>query len=107
MKQEIHEAVEFLSKYLFKYFSENDLNEVKENLNQILNERYTGHWYETKPMKGQAYRSIRYRRSDKELDPVFECLFKRCKNIFEVNYKFQFPLQDFTLWVDPGEVSCR
>jgi hypothetical protein len=108
MIEEIHEAIEFLTKHLFQnYFNNsNDLAVIKETLKEILNERFTGHWYETKPMKGQAYRSIRYRKFDKDLDPVFECLFKRCKNIIDSN-KFKFPLQDFTLWIDPGEVSCR
>lgn len=105
MKEEIQVAIEFLSKHLFKSFNESDLNEVKENLSQILHERFTGHWYEDKPMKGQAYRSIRYRRMDKDIDPVFDCLFKRCEKIF--NNPFKFPFQDFTLWIDPGEVSCR
>lgn len=110
MKEEIQEAIEFLVKNLFKTnlnsFNENEISELRANLSQILHERYQGHWYDDKPYKGQGYRSVRFRRNDKDLDPALVELFKRCSNILDLN-KFKFPLNDFTLWVDPGEVSCR
>ena len=106
MKEEIKEGVEFLRQFLIKYGNglsslEIDLFAVK--LTDLLLERYSNHWYETQPLKGQAFRCLRLKRAENYIDPVLDKLLKTMKlNINQLGLP-----NDFTLWIDPGEVSVR
>lgn len=106
MKDEIREGVEFLRQFLTKYGnqltqSQIDLFAVK--LTKMLEERYVNHWYVEQPLKGQAFRCLRIKRIENYIDPVLERLLN------EMNLHLnQLGLpNDFTLWIDPGEVSVR
>lgn len=105
MKREISCAVKFLTELISKNgkLSTNELDDFKLLLTSLLAERYVAHWYEKYPYKGQAYRCIRV-RADEPLDPVLAILFNKIKTI---NLdKLGLP-NGFSLWIDPGEVSCR
>lgn len=106
MKEEIRVGVEFLRQFLTKYG--NKLHQAQIDLFALklalmLEERYENHWYETMPMKGQAFRCLRVKRSENYVDPVLEkLLFDLKLNLNQLGLP-----NDFTLWIDPGEVSVR
>ncbi|XP_061815359.1 protein BTG3 [Nerophis lumbriciformis] len=73
-----------------------------EKLHGALEEKFQGHWYPDNPSKGQAYRCIRVNMS-KCQDPE---LLRACRES-GVNFSDLGLPPALTLWVDPGEVSCR
>lgn len=106
MKEEIKVGVEFLRQFLAKYG--NNLHQAQIDLFALklqitLEERYVNHWYDALPMKGQAFRCLRVKRSENYIDPVLErLLFDLKLNLNQLGLP-----NDFTLWIDPGEVSVR
>jgi len=106
MKEEIKVGVEFLRQFLAKYG--NNLHQAQIDLFALkleltLAERYINHWYDKMPMKGQAFRCLRVKRSENYIDPVLEkLLFDLKLNLNQLGLP-----NDFTLWIDPGEVSVR
>jgi len=55
------------------------------------------------PMKGQAFRCLRLKRSENYIDPTLEAILKQLNLSLS---QLGLP-NDFTLWIDPGEVSVR
>ncbi|XP_042296555.1 protein BTG3-like isoform X2 [Sceloporus undulatus] len=105
MKDDVGKAVRFLCRIVKTRNEKVDKERVDkfgEHLIAILCERYTGHWYPEKPMKGQAYRCIRINRNS----PVDESLLKACKESGLEYSELKLP-REFTLWIDPGDVCCR
>ena len=105
MKRELESGVNFLADFIRRNgtLDEEEINEIAQCLRVLLQERYVLHWYEKYPYKGQAYRCIRV-RNDEPLDPVFVHLFNKFPKLNV--YKLGLP-NGFSLWIDPGEVSCR
>ena len=55
------------------------------------------------PMKGQAFRCLRLKRSEAYIDPALaEILEQLGLSLGQLGLP-----NDFTLWIDPGEVSVR
>ena len=106
MKEEIHVGVEFLRQFLSKYgnqLTQEIIDKFASRLTTILHERYINHWYINIPLKGQAFRCLRLRRSENYIDPVLEQILKElCLTLNQLGLP-----NDFTLWIDPGEVSVR
>ncbi len=110
MREELEAAVDFIFKSFFKLQDlqgSYDLQKLKNVLIEILEERYKNHWYENKPLKGQAYRCIRLRKNDANLDYVIDLLINKLKQTENINLENCLLKSDITLWVDPGEVCCR
>jgi protein Tob/BTG len=105
MKDEIREGVEFLRQFLAKYggLTQSQIDTFAIKLTSLLEQRYVNHWYENNPMKGQAFRCLRLKRSESYMDPVLEKILKETG--LSLN-QLGLP-NDFTLWIDPGEVSVR
>ena len=105
MKDEIREGVEFLRQFLAKYgqLTQLQIGQFATKLSLMLAERYVNHWYVEHPMKGQAFRCLRLKHSESYIDPVLERLLNEMG--LHLN-KLGLP-NDFTLWIDPGEVSVR
>lgn len=106
MKEEIRVGVEFLRQFLSKYghqLTAKTIDVFASQLTAILHERYVNHWYGSMPMKGQAFRCLRIKRSEDYIDPVLERILKDLN--LTLNH-LGLP-NDFTLWIDPGEVSVR
>ena len=105
MKEEIRVGVDFLRQFLAKYgrLNQAQIDTFASKLTTLLESRYVNHWYERQPMKGQAFRCLRLKGSENYMDPVLEHILK------ETSLKLsQLGLpSDFTLWIDPGEVSVR
>lgn len=105
MKEEINAGVKFLKEFLAKYgrLSSDQIEKFGSKLTVLLEERYSNHWYESQPMKGQAFRCLRLKRADNYVDPVLEQILRECS----INLGSLGLPNDFTLWIDPGEVSVR
>ncbi|XP_030009166.1 protein BTG4 [Sphaeramia orbicularis] len=104
MKEEIAAAVFFVARLVRRYGSlDNDSREhFAAALTSVLFENYKNHWHPHAPTKGQAYRCLRMNRLRLQ-DPVLQQACERSK----VRYKDLGLPQELTIWVDPGEVSCR
>lgn len=104
MKEEIQAAVIFLVRLIgnSNSLSEDNLNQFKENLMDLLTKKYENHWFPDKPNRGQAYRCIRVNESDRR-DSILE---KACKKSGIIYSDLKMPVE-LTLWVDPEEVTCR
>ncbi|XP_029925686.1 protein BTG4 [Myripristis murdjan] len=104
MKEEIAAAVFFLARLVKRYGCvDNDSRDrFAAALTSVLFENYKNHWDPNTPSKGQAYRCLRVNRVQLR-DPVLQ---QACAQS-EVRYEDLGLPRELTLWVDPGEVSCR
>lgn len=104
MKEEIAAAVFFVARLVKRYGSlERDGREnFAAALTSVLFENYKNHWYPKTPCKGQAYRCLRMNRV-LPWDPVLQQACDRSS----VRYEELGLPEELTVWVDPGEVSCR
>ncbi|TNN76957.1 Protein BTG3 [Liparis tanakae] len=105
MKREIAAVVSFFLKTLEKKGGKLELHKMDlfvERLTVALQEKFKGHWYPENPNKGQAYRCIRMNRLHRQ-DPE---LLRACRES-GVQFNELVLALELTLWVDPGEVSCR
>ncbi|KAJ7997502.1 hypothetical protein DPEC_G00229690 [Dallia pectoralis] len=104
MKEEIAVAVFFVARLVKRHGSLDA--ERRERfaaaLTSALFETYKAHWYPDTPGKGQAYRCLRMNRAQRR-DPVLATACMRSSVPYE---GLGLPLE-ITIWVDPGEVSCR
>ncbi|CAG5870580.1 unnamed protein product [Menidia menidia] len=104
MKEEIAAAVFFMARLVKRYGClDNDSRErFAAALTSVLFEKYKNHWHPSAPTKGQAYRCLRMNGVQLQ-DPVLQHACERSA----VRYgDLGFP-QELTVWVDPGEISCR
>ncbi|KAL0995002.1 hypothetical protein UPYG_G00130510 [Umbra pygmaea] len=104
MKEEIAAAVFFVARLVKRHGSlETERRDrFSAALTSALFENYKSHWYPQTPLKGQAYRCLRMNRAQRR-DPVLESACLRSSVPYE---GLGLPLE-ITIWVDPGEVSCR
>ncbi|XP_069578376.1 protein BTG4 [Brachyistius frenatus] len=104
MKEEIAAAVFFVTRLVKRYGRlDNDGRErFAAALTAVLFENYKNHWHLSAPTKGQAYRCLRMNRVCLQ-DPVLQQTCERSAVYYE---DLGLP-QELTVWVDPGEVSCR
>ncbi|KAF7649054.1 hypothetical protein LDENG_00148060 [Lucifuga dentata] len=104
MKEEIAAAVFFVARLVRRYGSlDNDSRErFAAALTSVLFENYKNHWHLNAPSRGQAYRCLRMNRVRLQ-DPVLQQVCERSG----VRYEDLGLPAELTLWVDPGEVSCR
>ncbi|XP_073511426.1 maternal B9.10 protein-like [Phyllobates terribilis] len=103
MRQELLAGVDYI-KTVGNRFQKLDsaiMDIFGEHLSEILCKKYTGHWYPENPMKGQAYRCIRINGQDKDESIQEACALSQIRF-----YDLALP-KEFTLWIDPFEVSCR
>ncbi|MEQ2231696.1 hypothetical protein ILYODFUR_003321 [Ilyodon furcidens] len=104
MKEEIAAAVFFTTRLVKRYGClDNDHRErFAAALTSVLFENYKNHWHPSAPTKGQAYRCLRMNRVQLQ-DPVLQ---QACEQSTVQYQDLGLPLE-ITVWVDPGEVSCR
>jgi len=104
MRNEIAAAVVFITRMVKKnnLLSQYQIENFSNKLTSLLLEKFRGHWYTEKPLKGQAYRCIRTNVTE-PCDPIL------LQAAGETGLKYsdlKLPLE-MTLWVDPDEVCCR
>lgn len=104
MKDEIAAAVVFLSGIVRRNnrLNQEQLAKFSDNLAVALIEKYRNHWYEDKPMKGQAFRCIRV-----SFEEPRDTLLLKVARKSGLKYSHLGLPADLTLWVDPNDVSCR
>src|SRR5438067_94490 len=105
MKDEVAAAVEFLTRLVSVKNDKIPAEKVtafRDRLSQVLLNKFKNHWFPDRPSRGQAFRCIRVNeniRRDSTLETV-------CRDI-GINYNdLALPIE-ITLWIDPGEVTCR
>lgn len=68
MQVEIAHAIDFLGRLLHSKLSQDMLKAFKEELSQLLKERFTDHWDPQQPYRGNGFRAIS--NFNGQLDPV-------------------------------------
>lgn len=104
MLDEISAAVLFLVRLIEKSenFNQEQLQDFKTRLSELLVERFKNHWFPETPFRGQGYRCIRVNERDRR-DVTLERAAIACGLKYE---DLKLPVE-LTLWVDPNEVCCR
>lgn len=104
MLDEISAAVIFLVRLIERSenFNQEQLEDFKTRLSQLLVERFQNHWFPDQPCKGQGYRCIRVNERDPR-DATLERAAIACGFKYE---DMKLPVE-LTIWVDPNEVCCR
>jgi len=105
MLKEVKSAVQLLVHILSinNAIAKSKLEKFSECLEKLLCLRYEEHWHPQKPFLGSAYRCIRITHTI--MDNVIEKAATMSGLTFADLYK-SLP-QDFTLWIDPADVSYR
>eukprot|EP00035_Acanthoeca_spectabilis_P009727 m.171640 g.171640 ORF g.171640 m.171640 type:complete len:175 (-) comp14818_c0_seq3:2071-2595(-) len=98
---EILSAVTFLC-HTMKELPSN-FPEIPTTLEQLMLDRWTGHWHPDEPERGSAYRCISV--SGGRLDPLLRAACDKAG--VDADSLCAVLPQDFTLWTDPGSVSVR
>ncbi|CAG2171469.1 unnamed protein product, partial [Oppiella nova] len=71
MLEEIESAVTFLTRLIAKSNESSDvitretIDSFSRKLCQLLEEKFRNHWFPEKPMKGQAFRCIRFNENSR------------------------------------------
>ncbi|KAF4073271.1 hypothetical protein AMELA_G00256760 [Ameiurus melas] len=104
MKEEIAATVFFVARLAKKHGKLERFHRERfaVALTSVLFETYKSHWYPEKPCKGQAFRCLRMNKAQLR-DPVIDSACKQSGVVYE---DLGLP-KEITIWVDPGEVSCR
>lgn len=105
MIKEVKSAVQLVVHILSlnNAISKSQLEKFAECLEKILCLRYEAHWHPQKPCQGSAYRCLRI--TNTIMDSVIEKAASMSGLQF-VDLHKSLP-QDFTLWIDPFDVSYR
>jgi len=75
-----------------------------EALIPLMCSRFGGHWYESEPLRGQAYRAISLDTMN-EVDAVLSKASQRAG--IDLYDCFPEPIEHVIMWVDPGEVVVK
>ncbi|KAI5089468.1 protein BTG4 [Silurus meridionalis] len=104
MKEEIAATVFFVARLAKKHgkLERSSRERFAVAFTSVLFETYKSHWYPEKPCKGQAFRCLRMNKAQMR-DPV---IGRACKQS-NIDYEDLGLPKEITIWVDPGEVSCR
>ncbi|KAI5608349.1 protein BTG4 [Silurus asotus] len=104
MKEEIAATVFFVARLAKKHgkLERSCRERFAVAFTSVLFETYKSHWYPEKPCKGQAFRCLRMNKAQMR-DPV---IGRACKQS-NIDYEDLGLPKEITIWVDPGEVSCR
>ncbi|XP_059480461.1 protein Tob1 [Neocloeon triangulifer] len=103
MHVEIQVALNFVISYLYNKLPRRRVNLFGEELERALREKFNGHWYPEKPMRGSAYRCIK--TGTGSVDPVLDTAAR--ESGIPVQDILENLPQELAVWVDPGEVSYR
>eukprot|EP00056_Hartaetosiga_gracilis_P019402 m.13925 g.13925 ORF g.13925 m.13925 type:complete len:297 (-) comp7674_c0_seq1:286-1176(-) len=106
MRGEIEFAIDFICEQYCAGLDDEDvcdLETFREELRQLLEERYTDHWFPSNPDKGCAYRCLEW--SKRFVDGSIEQA--ALKAGMELPTLLSKGPSHLVLWVDPGVVSAR
>lgn len=101
MKTELSCACEFLARILLsKNLPIQFIKPFSKRLEELLEARYRDHWHPENPRKGSAYRCIRI---NGRMDPVIS----EAAKVTGLSNIARYLPKEFTMWIDPNEVSYR
>lgn len=102
MRNELQRAVDFITDLLAKKTNVKKSEIFRQTLHRVLISHYQNHWFPEKPFKGSAYRCIRINH---KMDPLIRQAGNNCG--FTEKDLFAILPNEFTMWIDPREVSYR
>lgn len=108
MRQEVDSAAEFIAKIVSTHGIRLNLDSERiDSFRRVLQlhmfDHYQNHWFPDKPFKGSAYRCLRI--VNQKMDPLIS---KAGADIGLTEAQLlDFLPAEFTMWVDPCEVSYR
>lgn len=101
MKVEVACACEFLARILMtRHVPFQFIRPFSQRLEELLTLRFKDHWFPENPGKGSAYRCIRI---NGRMDP----LITEAAKVTGLTNIGSFLPKEFTMWIDPSEVSYR
>lgn len=111
MKTEARAAAEWWSSILTKQGLANESSQIAKfqtSLQHLMESKYTGHWYEAQPWRGNAYRSIAVDRRSKpyKIDEMLTIAAESAM-IMDLPTRLMPIYTHVTMWVDPGECTVR
>ncbi|XP_076336374.1 uncharacterized protein LOC143239312 [Tachypleus tridentatus] len=102
MHVEVQVALNFLISFLYNKLPRRRVNQFGEELEKALRQKFIGHWYPERPMKGSGYRCL---KTVPPLDPVFgAAAMQSGMNLSDIQENLP---KELSIWIDPGEVSYR
>ncbi|XP_038639428.1 protein Tob2-like [Scyliorhinus canicula] len=102
MHLEIKVALNFIISYLYNKLPRRRADLFGEELERLLKQKYEGHWYPEKPLKGSGYRCVHIGET---VDPIVEQATRRSGLDIE-DIRANVP-PELSLWIDPFEVSYQ
>jgi len=105
MINEIRAAVEWLTRTMeVNDLSDAQLQSFEWALVEALTRKYTDHWYQDMPWRGQGYRSILSEDCAHVVDHV---LRHAAREAHITDLPYRMPAEAFVIWVDPGDVEVK
>ncbi|XP_060098677.1 protein Tob2-like [Heteronotia binoei] len=102
MRPEIKAALHFITFHLYNKLPRRRVDQFGEELGQLLQKKYEGHWYPEKPLQGSGYRCVHL---GKVIDPIVQLAAKR-SGLTAEDVQASIPAE-LTVWIDPFEVSYQ
>ncbi|XP_029446102.1 protein Tob2 [Rhinatrema bivittatum] len=102
MHLEIKVALNFIISYLYNKLPRRRADLFGEELERLLKNKYDGHWYPEKPLKGSGYRCVHIGET---VDPVVEQAARRSGLDID-DVRANVP-EELSVWIDPFEVSYQ
>eukprot|EP01102_Stenamoeba_stenopodia_P008766 TRINITY_DN2559_c0_g1_i1.p1 TRINITY_DN2559_c0_g1~~TRINITY_DN2559_c0_g1_i1.p1 ORF type:complete len:250 (+),score=23.04 TRINITY_DN2559_c0_g1_i1:211-960(+) len=111
MKTECRAAAEWWGSIISKQGLANEpaqISKFQTSLQHLMESKYTGHWYEAQPWRGNAYRSIAVDRRSKpyKIDEML-VIAAESAMIMDLPTRLMPIYTHITMWVDPGECTVR
>jgi len=111
MKTEARAAAEWWGSIISKQGLSNEQVQIAKfqtSLQHLMESKYTGHWYEAQPWRGNAYRSIAADRRSKpyKIDEMLTIAAESAM-IMDFSTRLMPIYTHVTMWVDPGECTVR
>lgn len=104
MRDEVSSAVEFLTVILkSRNVDIKAVDSFRDSLILLLCTHYENHWFPEKPFKGSGYRCLRI--VNRKMDPIIQQA--GAKSGLSTSQLLSLFPAEFTLWIDPTEVSYR
>eukprot|EP01088_Endostelium_zonatum_P004188 TRINITY_DN1539_c4_g1_i1.p1 TRINITY_DN1539_c4_g1~~TRINITY_DN1539_c4_g1_i1.p1 ORF type:complete len:212 (-),score=53.67 TRINITY_DN1539_c4_g1_i1:216-851(-) len=104
MKQEIMIATKWIAENCIVTkdgISTETLERFESMIQRLLEEKYRGHWYETEPYRGQAFRALS--ADEHSIDKTIATAAEK-SGLPEPERIFR---RKWMIWVDPGEVEVK
>ncbi|XP_060111000.1 protein Tob2-like [Heteronotia binoei] len=102
MHLEIKAALSFITFHLYNKLPRRRVDQFGEELEQLLQKKYEGHWHPENPLQGSGYRCVHL---GEIVDPIVELEARRSGLTVE-DVQASIPAE-LNVWIDPFEVSYQ